>query len=103
MQDYIQIQDNILEQKHLTCLLKWIDTLNFTPAEIVEKGGSNSIINTKTRDVNSHFIDRMSNSMSAVTWHNFLEHVFTTHMLNYMKKHPQLVLNNWESFEILKS
>ena len=39
MQDYIEIQDNILEQKHLTCLLKWIDTLNFTPAEIVEKGG----------------------------------------------------------------
>ena len=102
MQDYIQIQDNILEQKHLTCLLKWIDTLNFSPAEILEKGAGNATINTKTRDVNSHFISRMNDSMSAVTWHNFLEHVFTTHMHNYMKKHPQLVLNNWEPFEILK-
>ena len=102
MQDYIYIQDNILDPKSLSYLLKWIDTLNFSPAGIKEKGAQDSTINKKTRDVNSHFISRISDSMSAVSWHNFLEHVFTIHMHNYMKKHPQLILNNWEPFEILK-
>ena len=102
MKDYIYIQDNILDLKSLSYLIKWINTLNFAPASIVEKGMGDVKINKKTRDVNSHFISRISESMSAVTWHNYLEHVFTTHMHKYMKKHPQLVLSNWEPFEILK-
>jgi|TARA_R100000455_G_C6271021_1_gene127060 predicted 2-oxoglutarate/Fe(II)-dependent dioxygenase YbiX len=102
MKDYIYIQDNILDLKSLSYLLKWINTLSFEKAGIKAKGAKESSIDKKVRDVNSHFISRESVSMSAVSWHNYLELVFTTHMKKYMDNHPQLILNNWEAFEILK-
>jgi predicted 2-oxoglutarate/Fe(II)-dependent dioxygenase YbiX len=103
LSECVHVEENLLNLKTTSSLLKYLNTVKFNKAQIIKDGNPVPVVDTYTRNVGSYHVSPTKEKMTDVFWFRYIQNEVTKVIQKkYMKKFPALDLVQWEHIEFLK-